>query len=189
MRTGLPGDLKCLVFLTGLVLIIAPAFAQVQTDGSLGPVTTLSGKMVISEALGKQVGSNLFHSFSLFNINTGESATFISSFSGATKNVIARVTGNSSSWIDGKLTSAIPGADLWLINPKGIAFGKNATLDVQGSFRASTADYLGFQDGKRFEAKLPAGPELLSVADPSAFGFLSSSPAPIKITGRLTGAY
>lgn len=156
--------------------------AQVKTDGSLGAVVSLSGNMVISNALGQQAGANLFHSFSLFNINTGESVLFTSSFSGATKNVIARVTGGQSSWIDGKLSSDIPGADLWLINPNGLAFGKNATLSVPGSFKASTADYIAFSDGQRFTTK-PGPSEVLSVANPEAFGFLGPNPAPITVTG------
>jgi hypothetical protein len=36
----------------------------------------------------------------------------------------------------------IKGADLYLINPSGIVFGQNATINVSGSFHASTADYL-----------------------------------------------
>jgi filamentous hemagglutinin family protein len=157
--------------------------AQVQTDGSMGPAVSLSGNMVIANSLGTQAGANLFHSFSVFNIQTGESALFTSTFSGLTQNVIARVTGSNSSWIDGTLASDISGADLWLINPNGLAFGQNAFLDVQGSFHASTADYLGFEDGKRFEAKVPVGPEVLSVANPSAFGFLNANPAPITVNG------
>ncbi|HYK90197.1 MAG TPA: filamentous hemagglutinin N-terminal domain-containing protein [Acidobacteriota bacterium] len=165
------------------ILIACPLPAQVQTDGSVGPIVSLSGNMVISNALGKQVGSNLFQSFSMFNIRTGESALFTSTYSGLTQNVIARVTGSSSSWIDGKLACDIPEANLWLINPKGIAFGKNATLDVQGSFGASTADYVAFADGTRFEAKMPAGSEVLSVANPSGFGFLGPNPMPVNVTG------
>jgi filamentous hemagglutinin family protein len=165
------------------VLLASAAIAQVQTDGSMGPAVSLSGNMVIGNSLGTQAGANLFHSFSVFNIQTGESALFTSTFPGLTQNVLARVTGSNSSWIDGNLASDIPGADLWLINPNGLAFGKNASLDVQGSFHASTADYLKFEDGKRFNAKLPDGSEILSIANPSAFGFLSSLPAPIVVTG------
>jgi hypothetical protein len=32
----------------------------------------------------------------------------------------------------------IKGADLYLINPSGIVFGQNATINVSGSFHAST---------------------------------------------------
>jgi filamentous hemagglutinin family protein len=167
-------------------VMVCPVMAQVQTDGSVGPAATLSGSMVISNALGKQIGPNLFHSFSLFNVNTGESVLFTSSSPGQTTNVIGRVTGSSASWIDGSLTSNIPGAALWLINPNGIAFGQHAEVSVPGSFHASTADYLAFEDGTRYTARgTPALDALLSVAKPSAFGFLSTKPAPITVAGSL----
>lgn len=161
---------------------LGTAAAQVQTDGSLGPVVSISGKMVIDDTLGTQAGANLFHSFSLFNVRSGESATFTSAFSGVTRNVFARVTGPGLSWIDGSLGCSIPGADLWLFNPNGIAFGKNASLNVSGSFRASTADYIAFEGGGRFSAD-GHSPALLSVANPEAFGFIRSNPAAIAVTG------
>ncbi|MEK8015760.1 MAG: hypothetical protein VSS75_002750, partial [Candidatus Parabeggiatoa sp.] len=60
----------------------------------------------------------------------------------------------------------------------GIMFGENAKLDVQGSFHASTADYLRLGEGGRFDARNPSD-SLLSVAPIEAFGFLSDSPASI----------
>jgi filamentous hemagglutinin family protein len=174
-----------------LVLQAAPIFAQVQTDGSMGPVTALSGNMVIDSSLGKQAGTNLFHSFSLFNIRTGESATFTSSLPGSISNVIARVTGGELSSIDGLLSSKISGANLYLFNPNGIAFGKNATIDVRGSFHASTADYIAFKDGSQFKAKPDSlTGATLTVASPAAFGFLNSKPAPITVSQSvLNSAY
>ena len=55
-----------------------PVSADIATDGSMGsPAQVLSGpNYAIGEALGKRAGNNLFHSFSEFNINTGETATF-----------------------------------------------------------------------------------------------------------------
>ncbi|MDM8566434.1 filamentous hemagglutinin N-terminal domain-containing protein [Candidatus Halobeggiatoa sp. HSG11] len=51
--------------------------------------------------------------------------------------------------IDGLIRSTIPNADMYFLNPYGIMFGPNAQLDVQGSFHASTADYLRLEeDGK-----------------------------------------
>ncbi len=170
---------------TGLAIAIgaaaSPILAQIQTDGSMGSVVSLSGNMVITSDLGKQSGGNLFHSFTLFNIRAGESATFTSSVSGV-KNVIGRVTGNELSTIDGLLSCKISGADLYLINPNGIALGKNASVDVKGSFYATTADYLAFKDGKQFKAKPDSGSDVtLSVANPTAFGFLDATVAPITV--------
>ena len=146
----------------------------VVTDGTVGTTGALSGpNFAVTSSLGRQVGPNLFHSFRTFNLSAGEVATF----SGPTNvgNVIARVTGGSSS-IDGGIQCTIPGANFYLINPKGVVFGPNATLDVGGSFVVTTADYLKHADGSHFDATHPASSTLTSAA-PSAFGFLAPRPA------------
>ena len=90
------------------------------------------------------------------------------------------MTGGSRSSIDGTIKSTIPNADLYLIKPSGIVFGQDAKLNMSGSFHASTADYLKFSDGGRFDSTIPAN-SLLTVATPSAFGFLSDSPKGISV--------
>uniref|UniRef100_UPI0011781C66 filamentous hemagglutinin N-terminal domain-containing protein n=1 Tax=Candidatus Entotheonella palauensis TaxID=93172 RepID=UPI0011781C66 len=95
--------------------------------------------------MGQQLGGNLFHSFGDFNVNTGESATFTGP--GSVSNIIGCVTGGNLSNIDGLLRSDIVGANLFLLNPQGVIFGPNASLDVTGSFHVSTADVLHFDDG------------------------------------------
>lgn len=161
------------------------AAAQITTDSTLGrPPQTMAGpNYQIGAALGRQMGGNLFHSFGAFNLHSGESATF--SGPASVNNVIGRVTGGSSSSIDGTLRSTIPGASLYLINPAGITFGPNATLDVPGAFHATTADYLRFADGTRYSASDPGTGSGLTAAPPAAFGFLATSPAPIAVTGSL----
>jgi len=53
------------------------ASQHITVDGRLSPAQTLVGpNYSISAGLGKQVGSNLFHSFAQFGPATGESATF-----------------------------------------------------------------------------------------------------------------
>jgi filamentous hemagglutinin family protein len=88
----------------------------------------------ITANLGKQVGGNLFHSFGKFGLVNGETAAF--SGAATTTNVIGRVTGGNTSSIDGKIQSNIAGANLYLINPSGMVFGPNATVNVSGSFHA-----------------------------------------------------
>ncbi|HJR71418.1 MAG TPA: filamentous hemagglutinin N-terminal domain-containing protein, partial [Gammaproteobacteria bacterium] len=166
-----------------LAALPGAATAQIVLDGTVGPQGALLGpNYAIGDTVGTQVGANLFHSFSEFNIRTGESATFSSAFAGVTDNVIARVTGATASTIDGLLRSDIAGADLWFINPSGLVIGANATLDVQGSFHASTADVLLLQDGGRFDATNVAGSSL-TIANPRAFGFLDATIGPISVTG------
>lgn len=160
-----------------------PVYAQVKTDirtdGTLGATTTLSGPNVrIPASLGRRAGNNLFHSFDRFSIGTGDSATFTGPAD--VKNVLSRVTGGKPSSIDGTLRSTMAGADFWFINPAGVAFGPNASLDVPASFHVSTADELRFPGGEVFSATDPAK-SVLSVAAPEAFGFLSAKPAPISL--------
>ncbi len=159
----------------------ATLHAEVTLDGTLGSRLALDGPdYAIGAELGQQHGSNLFHSFGKLNLNSNESATF--SGPDSISNVISRVTGGTPSSIDGAIRSLIPEADVYLINPAGLMFGPNATLDVQGSFHASSADTLRFSDGSEFNASTPSK-SLLTVAPVSAFGFITQNPQPLSIEG------
>jgi len=146
------------------------AAQRISVDGRFSPAQTLVGpNYAIGANLGKQVGNNLFHSFGQFGLSSGESAAF--SGPATINNVIGRVTGGNPSSINGRIQSNIAGANLYLINPSGILFGPNATVNVSGSFHASTADYLKMSDGARFQATNPnastlsAAPLVSSVAN------------------------
>jgi filamentous hemagglutinin family protein len=163
------------------MLLIGAVQAQVTLDGTLGRAGPLRGpNYAITADLGQQRGGNLFHSFGLFSIPAGESATF--SGPNSVNNIIGRVTGGQVSTIDGALRSTIPGANLYLLNPAGVLFGENALLDVPGSVHVSTADYLRLSDGGRFDARTP-GSSVLTVAPVEAFGFLGDTPGRIDING------
>lgn len=164
-----------------VLLAAVPGLTQIALDGSLGAEQSLSGPHYdISADLGHQAGSNLLHSFHTFNLQSGETATF--SGPETVNAIISRVTGGSPSRIDGTLRSTIPQADFYFLNPAGVLLGAHATLDVSGSFFVSTADYLKLGSEGRFEAREPAR-SILSVAPPSAFGFLNDRPAPITVAG------
>jgi filamentous hemagglutinin family protein len=155
------------------------ANAEVTLDGTLGRGGALPGPdYLIGADLGRQNGGNLFHSFQGFNLNRFESATF--SGPNSVSNIISRVTGGNPSQINGLIRSTIPNADMYFLNPYGIMFGENAKLDVQGSFHASTADYIRLGDGGRFDARYP-NESLLTIAPIEAFGFLTDVPAHITI--------
>jgi filamentous hemagglutinin family protein len=157
------------------------AEAQVVLDGSLGHAGALSGpNFAITPDLGRLAKNNLFYSFSRFDVPTGATATF--SGPSTVTNIVSRVTGGTLSTIDGTLSSTIQGANLYLLNPAGILFGPNARLNVPAGFHASTSDYLGFIDGARFSASLDAASSFTSAA-PAAFGFLSSAPRGITLSG------
>jgi filamentous hemagglutinin family protein len=158
---------------------------HITVDGRFSSAQTLVGPNYSIDAnLGKQVGSNLFHSFGQFGLATGESAAF--SGPATISNVIGRVTGGNPSSIDGKIQSNIAGANLYLINPSGIVFGPNATVNVSGGFHASTADYVKMSDGAKFQATNPDS-STLSAAPPAAFGFLTARPAAITVNGSTLG--
>ena len=49
--------------------------------------------------------------------------------------------------IDGKLQVTGGNANLFLMNPAGIVFGKGASLDINGAFTATTAKAIDFGNG------------------------------------------
>lgn len=152
------------------------------TDGTVGRAHSFStpnsdANVTIKQSDGKAVGTNLFHSFSQFNVNTSQTVEFTENIPNTFDNVIARVTGSSRSDIDGTLKSTIDGhADFYLINPNGVVFGQNATINVPSAFHVSTADLLKFKDGSAFNANLK-NTSTLTAAAPTAFGFLGTSTA------------
>jgi len=164
---------------TALALLAAGAQAQIAADGSLGTQVGRTGS-AWSITAGTLRDSNLFHSFSQFGVPAGHSATFSGAF--GIQNIIARVTGNDASQIDGLLRSSIPLANLFLVNPRGLVFGPGARLEVNGSFHASTADYLRLGSGGGILHASLSRASVLSSAPPSAFGFLGP-PAAISANG------
>lgn len=135
-------------------------------------------RFLIRESDGQRAGQNLFHSFSRFDLASNETAVYQGD--PGIRNLVTTITGDRST-INGRISSEIPGADLFLINPNGIVFGENATVDLSGALTVSTADELIFSDGQTWPST-GAPPAILSVADPVGFGFLDA-PAPIRIVG------
>ncbi|MBD2242000.1 S-layer family protein, partial [Aulosira sp. FACHB-113] len=135
--------------------------AQVTPDNTLNTLVTGTNNYTITN--GTRVGNNLFHSFSEFSLPTGSSA----SFDHATdiQNIFSRVTGGHISNIDGVI-SAKGSANLFLLNPSGIVFGQNASLNIGGSFVGTTANSIKFADGVEFSAVNPAAPPLLTMTVP-----------------------
>ncbi|GAA6622455.1 filamentous hemagglutinin N-terminal domain-containing protein [Scytonema sp. NUACC26] len=176
---------KCLQFgLAGLLgwlsmsLFTAKTLAQqsnIVPDNTLGAESSQvignfhrTPREVITGGAIRQI--NLFHSFKEFNVSAGREAYFVSP-SVDIQNILARVTGNNPSEIFGRLgTSGSSNPNLYLINPNGIVFGKDASLDVQGSFVGTTANGVQFGDRGVFSATNPEAAPLLTV-NPSALLF------------------
>jgi filamentous hemagglutinin family protein len=162
-----------------LVALPAVVHGGAVTDTSWGRTPqAFTGSFTIPESVGRRAGTNLFHSFTRFGIDAGESATFTTT-TAALSNVIARVTGTEPSALFGvlRLSGASGSApNLFLINPNGITFGPGARANVPAAFHASTAHELRFADGTVFAAGRGAD-STLSVAAPAAFGFLGGAAA------------
>ena len=163
------------------------ALAEVTLDGSLGSQMDLEGpQYTIGAELGQRQGNNLFHSFAKFNLSAQESANFFGP--AEINNIISRVTGGEYSQIDGTIYSDILQANFYFINPHGILFGPNATIDVDGDVYLSSADVVKFADGIELNTG-DSSQTTLSVAEPSAFGFLGDTPTPIAFQGSQLWVY
>jgi filamentous hemagglutinin family protein len=157
-----------------LILASTPANAQITPDNTLGKESSQFNQNVLINGLnadkidgGATRGSNLFHSFSQFNINDGQRVYFANP--SGVLNILSRVTGGNASNILGTL--GVDGAaNLFLMNPNGILFGQNASLDVRGSFVGTTANAIGFGLKGVFSATNPEVPPLLTI-NPSALLF------------------
>ena len=171
-----------LSIISGVGCLMANAvYAEVELDSSIKASGLLLGPhYTISSELGQQRGANLYHSFRTFNISAGESANFTGP--GSVKNVFARVTGGEASFIDGRITNSIGGANLWLINSNGLVFGKNSSIDVGGAFYSTTANRIRFSDGQSFSS-MPIDTDLLPGSDPLGASINSDNKNPILVSG------
>jgi len=92
----------------------------------------------IDQNYGTVKGNNLLHQFSKFDILENEHVIF--NGGDFIENVIARVKGSSKSTINGAISCSIQNANLFLINPKGIIFGREVKIDVNGLFCVTTSN-------------------------------------------------
>jgi filamentous hemagglutinin family protein len=125
--------------------------------------------------------SNLFYSFRQFNVPDSKGVYFANP--AGVNNIIGLVVGGKISNIEGKLgvyaEAGVPGnANLFLINPSGIIFEKNSSLDLKGSFVATTANGVQFGNQGIFDATTSSNPPFLTV-NPSGLIFSRESIASI----------
>lgn len=150
-----------------------PTRAQITPDETLGNENSNVNSTVIDGVPGERIeggairGTNLFHSFDTFSINEGLGVYFANP--AIIENIISRVTGNNPSQIMGTL-GVLGDANLLFINPNGIIFGSNSSLNVNGSFIGSSANKVIF-DGFEFTTNTPQAPPLLTINTPIGLGF------------------
>ncbi|MBE9069342.1 filamentous hemagglutinin N-terminal domain-containing protein [Leptolyngbya cf. ectocarpi LEGE 11479] len=173
----------------GVAIATVPSWAYAQSiipDDSFGnrsSAVLFNGTDTYTIGNGLESGSNLFHSFERFGLLDNETAAFTSN--PGILNVITRVTGGDASTISGTLQAG--DVNLFVINPSGLTFTANASLDIGRSFVGSTAGSLLFEDGTRLLTGT-ATDFSGTGSMPSAFEILDSGSSPINVVDTGTGS-
>jgi filamentous hemagglutinin family protein len=129
---------------------------------------------------GTQAGANLFHSFQQFGLSQGQIANFLSNPS--IQNILSRVVGGDPSVINGLIQLTGGNSNLYIMNPAGIIFGGNASLNVPAAFTATTAS--GIQVGNGWFGMNTSVNDLKNLTgNPSGFAFTNST-VPLSATGQ-----
>ncbi|WP_242055334.1 MULTISPECIES: two-partner secretion domain-containing protein [Nostocales] len=169
--------------LMAILLWSGCANAQVTSDGTTNTTVNPSGNN-FNILNGIEKGNNLFHSFSNFSVPTDAWATFDLTNTPNITTIFSRVTGGNVSNING-LIQTIKNTNpvsLFLVNPSGIVFGANASLNIGGSFIGTTADSVLFADGFKFNATNATPLPLLTMSVPVGLQF-GSNPGAIAVQG------
>ncbi|HAA26362.1 MAG TPA: filamentous hemagglutinin, partial [Cyanobacteria bacterium UBA8553] len=127
--------------------------------------------------------ANLFHSFSQFGLDSGQIANFLAP--AQVQNILGRVNGGNPSLINGLIQVTGSNANLFLMNPAGIIFGANATLNVPAGFTATTATGIGFDNNHWFKA-FGTNDYRTLFGTPSQFTFGNTQSGAIVNSGNLT---
>lgn len=163
------------------------SFAQIAPDPTLSAESSVVTPNLVINGMqsdridgGAKRGTNLFHSFQEFNIESGRGAHFTNP--DQVTNILTRITGTNPSHINGTL-GVLGNANLFFVNPNGIVFGPSARLQLNGSFLGSSASSINFADGNTFSATNLQTAPLLTVSVPVGLG-LSSNSGAIRVQGR-----
>ena len=176
-----------------LLTLVLPALASGQSQAQ--PITPQSGADGTNTVVtpqgnrfditgGTRSGTNLFHSFEQFGLNSRQSANFVSN--PEIQNILGRIVGGDVSVINGLIQVTQGNSNLFLMNPAGIIFGSNATLNVPAAFTATTATGIGF--GESWFNAVGANSYAALVGNPNSFAFTTSPLGSIINAGNLAVA-
>ena len=174
-----------LTYLTlGLCLLatcgVSIAQAEPVPDNTTGTNVNQNGDRFDIDG-GTTSGENLFHSFKKFGLNKDQIANFMSNPN--IRNILGRVTGGDASVINGLIQVTGGNSNLFLINPAGIIFGKDASLNLPASFTATTAN--GIQVGDFWFDALGSNNYSNLVGDVNGFAFATDEAGSIVNAGNL----
>jgi len=169
-----------------IILSLRPIHVKAQlitpaADGTGTVVNNQGNNINISGGSLSGDQANLFHSFTKFGLDANQTANFLSQPS--IQNILGRVTGGQASFINGLITVTGGNSNLYLINPAGIVFGNNASLNVPASFTATTSDRIGF--GDHWFHAIASNNYTTLIGTPNSFAFDSSVASAILNQGNL----
>ncbi|MEG4917857.1 filamentous hemagglutinin N-terminal domain-containing protein [Microcoleus sp. B7-D4] len=167
----------------GLFFPSQTATAQITpaTDGTNTQITPSGNQFNINGGQQSSDGANLFHSFQEFGLTQGQTANFISNPN--IRNILGRVVGGDASLINGLIQITGGNSNLFLMNPAGIVFGANASLNVPAAFTATTATGIGF--GNNWFSATGTNNYTQLVGNPNTFAFTNTQPGGIVNLGNL----
>ncbi len=160
---------------------IATAQITPATDSTNTQITPSGNQFNIQGGQQSSDGANLFHSFQEFGLTQGQTANFISNPN--IRNILGRVVGGDASIINGLIQVTGGNSNLFLINPAGIVFGTNSSLNVPAAFTATTATGIGF--GNNWFSVAGTNNYTQLVGNPNTFAFTNTQPGGIVNLGNL----
>jgi filamentous hemagglutinin family protein len=152
-------------------------------DGTNTVVTPNGNRYDISGGSLSPEQANLFHSFTEFGLSEGQIANFLTNPN--IQNILGRITGGNPSLINGLIQVTGGNSNLFLMNPAGMIFGPNASLNVPGSFNATTATGIGFGNNQWFSA-IGNNNWATLIGKPNSFAFTTLQGGSIVNAGNLT---
>ncbi|MUG91339.1 filamentous hemagglutinin N-terminal domain-containing protein [Scytonema sp. UIC 10036] len=162
--------------------VVAQSITAESGANGTGTLVTPDGNRIdITGGKLSRDGTNLFHSFEKFGLDSNQIVNFLSN--PQVRNILGRVVGGDASTINGIIQMTGGNSNLFLMNPSGIVFGPNASLNVPASFMATTANSIGF--GSNWFNATGTNNYAALVGTPNTFAFTMSQPGAIVNAGNL----